>query len=153
MKVLIAVDGREDDAYFIRVAALAPLDRADEVVLVHVVDSGPRASMEVARDRFLVRRPLLPEREVELERAEEEGARDTLARALAALKGIGVPEERLREVTLQGKPNEAIRRLADDEDVALIVVRGREGKPGPHSLGKTARFLVDHTRHAALLVR
>jgi hypothetical protein len=33
------------------------------------------------------------------------------------------------------------------------VVRARPGRPGPHSLGKTARFLVDHAPLAALLVR
>jgi nucleotide-binding universal stress UspA family protein len=153
MKVLIAVEGREDDAYFRRAAAVAPLERADGVLLVHVVDTGPRADLEAGRDRFLLHRSLAPERQAEIERAEDEGARGAMHRARRALIESGIPEERIHDVVLRGRPNEAIRDLADSEDVSLIVVRGHPGKPGPHSLGKTARFLVDHARHAALLVR
>jgi hypothetical protein len=54
---------------------------------------------------------------------------------------------------LRGKPKEELRSLAEREHVALIVVHGRAEKPGPHSVGKTARFLIDHCPEAALLVR
>jgi nucleotide-binding universal stress UspA family protein len=60
---------------------------------------------------------------------------------------------RLDDLILRGKPNETIRDLADGEDVDLLVVAAREARPGPHSLGKTVRFLVDHAPHATLVVR
>jgi len=153
MIVLLAVDGSESSDYFGRVAALVPLQSADEVLLGHVVDAGPRGDLEMGRERFLVRRPLSLERGTQMTQAEQERTRIVLERARQALMERGVPEERLRVITLRGRPNEELRRLAENEHVDLIVVRGRPGKPGPHSLGKTARFLVDHARTAALLVR
>jgi nucleotide-binding universal stress UspA family protein len=92
-------------------------------------------------------------RSAELARAEEERAAATLQFARHALVAAGAPDSAIREITLRGKPNDELRRLAEREEVALIVVGGRRGKPGPHSLGKTARFLVDHAPAAALLVR
>ncbi|HEX8917349.1 MAG TPA: universal stress protein [Chloroflexota bacterium] len=153
MIVLLAVDGSEPPEYFGRVATLAPLRSADEVILAHVVDSGPRSDLEAGRDRFMMRRPLSPERGTEIERAERERALTALERARQTLQDLEVSGERMRSVALQGRPNEELRHLAERERVDLIVVRGRGGKPGPHSLGKTARYLVDHTPTAALMVR
>lgn len=151
MKVLIAVKGSEGEAFFRRVAALTALPHAERVILAHVVDTEPRGDLEGGRDRFLGRRPLGRERSAELNRAEEERARAGIRVARQALLDAGVAENCIAEVVLRGKPNEELRRLAEAAD--LVVVGGRGGKPGPHSLGKTARFLVDHAPHAALLVR
>jgi nucleotide-binding universal stress UspA family protein len=153
MKVLIAVKGNEDEAFFRRVERLVPLTQAEAIALVHVIDSGPRADLDRARDRFLVARPVSPERAAELSRAEEDHARAVLQFARHALARLGLPDQRVHEITLRGTPKEELRRWAEGERVSLIVVHGRPGKPGPHSLGKTARFLVDHCPEAALLVR
>lgn len=153
MKILVAVKGSEGELFFRRAASLAPLASAEEVLLAHVIDIVPRADLEVGRERFLTRRPLSVEREAALERAEEERARAALQFARHVLAVAGVPEDRMREVTLHGKPNEELRRLAEEERVDLVLVQGRSGKPGPHSVGKTARYLIDHAPRSALLVR
>jgi nucleotide-binding universal stress UspA family protein len=153
MRALIAVQGSEGESFFGRAAMVAALDRADEVVLAHVIDSGPRADLEFGRERFMARRPLPPDRSEDLMRAEEERARGILSFAAQALRDVGVEDERMREVVLRGKPNEALRDLAEREQADVIVVRGRSGRPGPHSLGKTARYVIDHAPGAALLVR
>ncbi len=153
MKVMIAVAGAETEDYFQRVAALVPLDRAGEIVLAHVIDTRQRAEMEFGRERHFTKRPLPENRSNDLTRAETDRAQASLQFARHALLATGIPGERLREVMLRGKPNEELIALANREEIELIVVGGRGGKPGPHSLGKTARFVVDHAPHAALLIR
>jgi nucleotide-binding universal stress UspA family protein len=153
VRVLIAVKGSEEARFFVEIATLTPLQAASNILLAHVVDMGPRADVERGRDRFLVRRPLAPERLMELTRVEEEGAQAVLQFARQTLVAVGVPDAHIHEMILRGKPNEELQRLTEAERTDLVVVGGRPGKPGPHSLGKTARFLIDHAPRAALLVR
>ncbi|HLJ67475.1 MAG TPA: universal stress protein [Chloroflexota bacterium] len=153
MKVLIALKGNEGAVFFRRLAALLPLTRAEAILLVHVIDVTPRADLERGRERYLVRRPVSPEQTAELAGAEEAHAEAVLQFARQQLAASGLPDERIHEVTARGKPKEELRRLAEEERVSLIVVHGRPGKPGPHSLGKTARFLVDHCPEAAMVIR
>lgn len=153
MKVLIAIAGSEHEGFFRRVAALAALDRAEEITLAHVIDTKHRAEVEFGRERYFTRHALSEGRSAELMQAEETRAQAGVGFARQALIEAGVSENRLRDVMLRGKPNEELRRLAEDERIDLIVVGGREGRPGPHSIGKTARFLIDHAPNAALLVR
>jgi nucleotide-binding universal stress UspA family protein len=153
VKVLIAVKGTESESFFQRLLALGPLTVADEVMLAHVVDTESRSGVEAGRDRFMVRRTLGPARGGQIEIAEQEHARAVLHTALQILVAGGIPPSRIHQSVLRGKPNEAIWRLAEEQSFDLITVGGRSGKPGPHSLGKTARFLVDHAPVAALLVR
>lgn len=153
MKILIPIEGSEDETHFRRIVALAPLRQAEVIVLAHVIDTGTRGDVEYGRERYLVRRPLSPDRRDELTRAEEERARAGLDFARQALISAGVPEERLSQAVLRGKPKETLCDLAEREAITLTVVRIRSGKPGPHSLGKTARYLVDHAPGAVLLLR
>lgn len=153
MKVLIAVKGAEGESFFARAAALVRLETAREVILAHVIDATHRQDMALGREHFLGHRGLPSSREADLDRAEAERAQAGLQFARQALIAAGVPENSLREERLRGKPNEEIRHLAEREGVDLIVVGGRGGRPGPHSLGKTARFLIDHAPVAALLIR
>jgi len=153
MNILFAIQGAEDAAFFRRVAAVAPLERAQHLLLAHVIDTGPRGGIELGRERYLGRRALGEVRSADLQQAEEAQARSSVQFARQALGELGVADDRLQEVVLRGKPNEELRRLAEEEKVDLIVVQGRAGKPGPHSVGKTARFLIDHSPHGVLLVR
>jgi nucleotide-binding universal stress UspA family protein len=153
MKVLIAVKGAETEEYLRRVAALAPLREAQLIILAHVIDAGARSGVELGRERYFGRRTLGGDRSLELTAAEEARAGAALQFAHAALTDAGIDDARLSDRTLRGKPNETLRDLAEQESIDLIVVGARAGKPGPHSLGKTARFLVDHAPRAALLVR
>ncbi len=153
MKVLIAISGFEHEGFFRRVVTLAPLHGADEIRLAHVIDTKHRAEVEFGRERHFTKRAMPEERRVDLMQAEEFRAQAAMRSARRALIDAGLPENRVLDVMLRGKPNEELQRLAEDERIDLIVVGGREGKPGPHSIGKTARFLIDHAPNAALLVR
>jgi nucleotide-binding universal stress UspA family protein len=151
--VLIPVSGQEDEHFFRRAAELLPLPRVESVLLAHVVDAGARGDVELGRDRYLLHRPLPKHRVRELSEAEGGRARDALACARQALTAAGVPDTLLHEVILHGKPREALRDLAVQQGALMTVVSARPGKPGPHSLGKTARFLTDHVSGAVLLIR
>ncbi len=153
MKVMMAIKGTEDTSFFENAAALAPLDHADRILLAHSIDPTPHADLERSRERFLGKRSLGTLRTAELLQLEEERARAILRFARQELVTAGVPDGRIDEITLRGKPNEELRRQAEELQVDLIVVHGKAGKTGPHSVGKTARFLIDHCPQAALLVR
>lgn len=153
MKVLIAIAGSESAVFLHHAAVLAALDRAEEIVLAHVIDTRQREELEFGRERFFTRHALPESRSADLTRAEEARAEAGIRFARHALIEAGVDGSRLQEILLRGKPNDELLRLADDRGIDLVVVGGREGKPGPHSIGKTARFLIDHAPHAALLIR
>lgn len=153
MKVLVAVKGTEGESFFRRLVSLGALTVADVVLLAHVVDVEPRSGVEGGRERFMVRRTLGSARTGQIELAEEARAQAVLRSALRALIDGGVKQDRIQDTLLRGKPRESLRELAERESVDLIVLGGRSGPPGPHSVGKTARFLLDHAPRAALLVR
>jgi nucleotide-binding universal stress UspA family protein len=154
MRILFPVSGAESEAYFARAAGLVGAADVTAVLVAHVVDEGRRAGLEHGRERFLDRRALAPQRLSEIEAAEREGAESVVERAAAALSrtplGGHVEIERM---VLTGRTNEVLRDLAEGWGADLIVVRGRPERPGPHSIGKTARFLIDHAPSAALMVR
>lgn len=153
MKVLLAITGSEGEGFLRRVVMLAALDHAEDIVLAHVIDTKHRAEVEFGRERFFTRHAVPEGRSADLTQAEEERARAGMRFARQALIDAGVSESRLRDIMVRGKPNEELCRLANEEKVDLIVVGGRGGKPGPHSIGKTARFVLDHAPSSVLLIR
>jgi nucleotide-binding universal stress UspA family protein len=153
MNVLIAVKGSETEAYFRQVAVLLPPGERQRLVLAHVVDAGPRAGMEMGRQHRLSGRGLGEDRLSALTQAEEDRARSALQFGRQALMAAGLDDGHMEEIVLRGRPNEELLHLAEAEGIDLIVVGGRKEKLGPHSIGKTARFLIDHAPHAALMVR
>jgi nucleotide-binding universal stress UspA family protein len=154
MRVLFPVKGVETPSYFEAAAGSIPASEVTALMVAHVVDEARRAGLEHGRDRFLERRELGPGRRAEIESAEREAAEAVVNRAVAAVMATGrFPDVEPETSILHGKRNEVIWDLTDQWGADLIVVRGRAGKPGPHSVGKTARFLIDHAPKAALLVR
>jgi nucleotide-binding universal stress UspA family protein len=119
----------------------------------HVIDRAARDEMRLGRGRYPGRQQLGSQRSAGLEQAENERTSLVLQFARHSLARAGVDGERVQEIALFGRPSEELRRLADEKRVDLIIVGGRPGKPGPHSLGKTARFLIDHAQRAILMVR
>lgn len=151
MRVLFPVSGAEGAGFFAAAVGLIAARDVTAALVVHVVDEARRAGLERGRERFLDHRALGPHRQAEIEQAEQEAAAEVVERACAVLAGL-LPVQPERTV-LRGKTNEVIRALAEGWNADLIVVRGRPGRPAPHSIGKTARFLIDHAPKAALLVR
>jgi len=127
-----------------------PLD----LMLVFVIDEGPRHGIEALRGP-LGRRPRLgPARRLQIERAEARSGEVVLAEAQAAAARAGVAEATTH--MLRGRPERAIVDLAMQQ-VDLVAIGAREGvaalPPGPESVGHVARAVLDHAPCSVLLVR
>jgi len=155
VRVLVALGAGDADAWLARAVACLP-GTTDELVLVHVIDPGPRQEWEQARGRRSARAPLSPDRRAALDEAERAGAEAILRQGAAALRaaGYGGP---LTQQVLRGRPERALVEAAAALGVDLIVLSAREGAqrtpPGPRSVGHVARFVVDHAPGPVLLVR
>lgn len=154
MRALVAVGASQDTAGLPPLLALLPAATTD-LVLVHVVDLGPRHEWEHARGRFMARAPLRPEREASLADAEREQGEAVLARAEAAVHGAGY-QGPITQHLLAGHPEHEIVAAAATLRAGVILLRARErpGPPsGPASVGHVARFVVDHAPCPILLLR
>jgi nucleotide-binding universal stress UspA family protein len=115
---------------------------ADEVTLLHVTDAGAVDAAQGAFAALLGRGGAGPGRQ--LEAMAEAAATEVLEAAAARLAR---PAQQLRR---RGRPEREV--VAAARDAALLVL-GRQGaEAGPRSLGKAARFVVDHAPCPVLLV-
>jgi len=149
MRILCAIGTRRGSEV---IRQVAPITReGDELVLVHVIDEGPRHDLDRLRG------PLHPHHEhrEELDAAEEEAGKAMLKEALAEAARLGLTaSERLE----RGRPEHVVVELAGKTNAELVVLYAREspqGHPriGPPSVGHTARFVVDHSPTHVLLLR
>jgi nucleotide-binding universal stress UspA family protein len=150
MRVLCCLDGTN----FEQVSKATEILSANEPItlgILYVTDTGPRKDIENTRTRFL-RHPGPPRsREQEMQQAEHAAAEDILSEGLRYLPGA---ETLLR----QGRPEREIVNLAAEWQADLVIVCPRAeygGKPtlGPKSVGRVARFVIDHAPCPVLLVR
>jgi len=155
VRVLLAVGANPDPVWLQRAVTLLPA-QTSELVLLHVVDVGPRHEWEQARGRFVARAPLRPEREASLADAERERGVAVLARAEAILSGADY-RGAIRQRLVTGRPEREIVAAAATLGADVIVLRAREGAgrapAGPASVGHVARFVVDHAPCPVLLLR
>jgi nucleotide-binding universal stress UspA family protein len=120
--------------------ALAP--PADDITLLHVMDTAATDAARGAFTALLGRSGADPA--ARLEALAESDAREVLDSAAARL---GRPA---RKLGLRGRPEHQVVTMA--RDMALLIL-AREGvEAGPRSLGKAARFVVDHAACPVLLV-
>lgn len=152
MHVLIAVKGPEPEEFFTRIGALLP--GAALGMLVHVIDERPHREIEMVERHSLLHRNLPSERAKRMESAEREAAQRVLDRAQQLLARARFTNAAVEQVIVRGRPEREIVRIADDREADLVVVCGRrEKRPGPKSVGKVARFVLDHVTCDVLLVR
>jgi nucleotide-binding universal stress UspA family protein len=152
MHVLIAVKGREPEEYFTQLVTLLPPGAL--ITLVHVIDERAHSEVIASRESYLFHRHLPKEREALLLEAEEQAAQRILAHAETALIKAGLTTLQAAKVTTRGKPEHEIVRLVEEAQIDLVAVCARRsGEVGPKSIGKVARFIIDHVRASALLVR
>lgn len=115
---------------------------ADEVTLLHVTDAGAVDAAQGAFTALLGRGGAGPG--AQLEAMTEAAAIEVLEAAAARL---GRPARQLRR---RGRPEREVVQAARG---AALLVLGRQGEQaGPRSLGKAARFVVDHASCPVLLV-
>jgi nucleotide-binding universal stress UspA family protein len=150
MRVLGAVGLRGGAELVERTAArLSPVE---ELLLLHVVDSGPRRGLVELQMR---RGAPLGAREMAISGAESAASQAALDEALAAARRLGIPARTLVE---RGVPEQLIVQVARQEAVEAIAIHasdGLSGRPhvGPASVGHAARFVLDHSPCDVLLLK
>jgi nucleotide-binding universal stress UspA family protein len=115
---------------------------ADEVTLLHVTDAGAVDAAQGAFTALLGRGGTGPG--AQLEAMTEAAATEVLEAAAARLAR---PARQLRR---RGRPE---REVVQEAGGAALLILARQGaEAGPRSLGKAARFVVDHAPCPVLLV-
>lgn len=152
MRILVGVAERGAPELLAELDRVRPL-REDEVLLAHVIDNGMRGEVELHRGH-LMPRPLPQHRARAIGEAEREAAR------LAAEEAAGVAVRLAARVEVsveEGEPGRVLSRLAELRGCDLVAVAARvdrgDLRPGPHSVGHTARFVLDHSPRPVLLLR
>ena len=149
MRILCAVGDRRGVELVRRVAQAAR--PGDEVVLLHVIDTGPRHDLNHLGGTL---RPHHQQRE-ELDAAEQEAGQQMLQESAAEAGRLGLASTTRLE---RGRPEQVVVALARDLDVSLVAVLARENPQahpvqGPPSIGHTARFVIDHAPADVLVLR
>jgi nucleotide-binding universal stress UspA family protein len=114
----------------------------EEVTLLHVLDSAALAAARGAFGGLLGRAG--PDPMARLEAMAEEAVTDLLD---AAEDRLGRPAGRIR---LRGRPEHQVTEAARGATLLVLARQGAEA--GPKSLGKAARFVVDHASCPVLLI-
>ena len=149
MRIMCAIGMRRGTELLKRVSRITKA--GDELVLVHVIDIGPRHDLNhlegTTRPHHLQR--------AQLNEAEQDAGSATLHEAQEEAERIGVPVATTLE---RGRPEHVIVELARESAVDAIALLAREnphGHPlqGPPSVGHTARFIIDHAPCDVLVFR
>jgi nucleotide-binding universal stress UspA family protein len=154
MRILCAVGQQGGEEIIQRLAGIFP--KETEIVLLHVIDSGPRRGLEAYLGRAGQMRPGGRESlNEQLNAAEETAGQSIIAEARQAAEEAGFLVTTRIE---RGNPEHEIVRQASEQGCRLVVIRaieGSQGRPqiGPASVGHTARFVLDHAPCDVLLLR
>ena len=152
MKILVGVAERGGPGLLAELDGLIQA-RGNQLLLAHVIDNGARGEIDLHRGR-LVRRPLPQHRLRLIGEAERQAAVAALEEAAAAAEALGASTE---TVAAEGEPGRVLSRLAEETNCQLVAVASRVDRrdepPGPHSVGHTARFVLDHSPRPVLLLR
>jgi nucleotide-binding universal stress UspA family protein len=153
MRVLCAVGLRSGPELVQRVAEI--LKAGSELLLVHVVDTGPHHDLKHLIGSLRHGPAGDPGRETELHAAEESAGKAALVETQEAVQAVGFTTS---TSLVWGRPEAVILQIAEDEKVSLISMWAREGAGGhphigPASVGHTARFVLDHAPCDVLLLR
>ncbi len=136
-----------DDTWQATVAeAAAFLPRDAEITLLHVASTEPEALARAARRGLLGRHQPPAAAPEPLLAISEQAASELLADAAARLG---------RPATLQARRGRVEREVvaaAEPMDILVLARDGDRQRLGPHSLGPTARFIVDHAPCRVLLI-
>lgn len=153
MRILLGVAERGAPELLAELDGILPV-RGVELVLAHVIDTGARGELERQRGRLHPPRPLPPHRQRVIGEAERQAAVAALQEADQAARALGAVAE---TVTVEGEPGRVLAGLAESRSCELVVVGARvdrrDERPGPHSVGHTARFVLDHSPRPVLLLR
>jgi nucleotide-binding universal stress UspA family protein len=155
MRILCAIGQHRGPELIRRLAAVA--GREHELILLHVIDTGPRHEMEglLRRPGGLRRPPVPPEQNRQIDAAEEAAGQAALDEAQVEAKAAGFS---VTTEIQRGRPGQSVVQAAREKSCELVVIwnsEGAHGRPqiGPESVGHSARFLLDHIPCDVLLLR
>lgn len=152
LRVLVCVDGTP--ASELLAGALPLVATRARWQAVHVIDTRGRVDLGLLRAGVPAAGPLPPHLVAAIEEAGGEHANMVLAAASAALLEHGLPSE--SGVVRVGEPGREICATALAVRASLVVLRASRQlnpRPGPHSVGHTARFVIDHAPCPVLVIR
>ena len=155
MRIVCSV-GQRAGAELVRRVLAATSGAQPELVLVYVIDTGPRKDMaQMSGPLRFGPRGGEPRHSAAMSAAEEAAGRASLDEAVAEARAAGVHAVARVE---RGKPEQIIVAVAREVQAALVAIRAREnaeGHPfiGPASVGHVARFVLDHAPCDVLLLR
>ncbi len=126
-----------------------------ELVVLHVIDTGPRHDMDIFGGPLRHGPRGGPQRTAAINAAEDSSAEVAIREALAVAERLGVSATARIE---RGRPEQIVVAVAREVRAELVVIRAREhteGRPfiGPPSVGHVARFVLDHAPCDVLLLR
>lgn len=152
LKALLCVDGAAPD----RLLEVAVPLLAYPVLWVptHIVDVRGRRDLGLLRGRIPGAGPLSRSQQEVINAATAEHTRAILDAAEASLRRRGLRQEppQIRV----GEPGREICTVSEGTGAGLIVLfasRRAHAGSGPHSVGHTARFVLDHASCPVLLIR
>jgi nucleotide-binding universal stress UspA family protein len=158
-RFLVAFAGTEDADFPGQVAnVVGPAGPDVEYTLLHVVEAAPR---ELAAHDPLFRRGPWPsagraELEQRMTEADEAGAAALLSLWQQRFESA-LPGTKFTQLVARGRPEQEIIAAARlmNADAVVLCARPHSGptEPGPRSVGHVARFVVDHSPVAVLLIR
>ena len=126
--------------------AAAFLPRDAEITLLHVTSTEPETLAHAARRGLLGRhQPATPAPEP-LRAISAQAATELLADAQTRLGRPATPQAR------RGRVEHEVLAAAEPMDILLLARDGDHHQLGPHSLGPTAHFIVDHAPCHVLLI-
>jgi nucleotide-binding universal stress UspA family protein len=154
LRVLCGIDLRSGTDLVRRVVALLSEARLD-VTVAHVVDLGPRHDQERRWSALRGSPRADPARYDAMVAAAEAAGREALDEARVAAKLLRVTASAVLE---HGMPEQALVRLVRERAMEVIALRAREWQDparslGPHSIGHSARYVLDHAPCDVVLVR
>jgi nucleotide-binding universal stress UspA family protein len=152
LKALLCVDGASPDRLL--EIAVPLLAQPVEWVPTHVVDVRGRRDLGFLRGGIAGAGPLSRSQQEVINAATAAHTRTILEAAEASLRSRGLPHEPSQ--IRVGEPGREICAVAEAVGASLVVLfasRRARAASGPHSVGHTARFVLDHASCPVLLVR
>jgi nucleotide-binding universal stress UspA family protein len=136
-----------EDTWETTVAEAATFLPSDaEITLLHVASTQPETAARVARLGLLGRHQPPAAAPEPLRAISEQAADELLADAQARL---GRPARRQAR---RGRIEQEVVAATEGMDILVLARDGDRERLGPHSLGPTARFVVDHAPCRVLLI-
>lgn len=155
MRIVCSIGLRSGTEIVRRVLAMAS-GNGLELVLLHVIDPGPRHDLaQISGPLRFGPRIGGPRHGQAIAAAEEAAGRMALDEAATAARAAGFEATILLEC---GRAEQVIVEVAREVEASLVAIRARdyaEGHPfiGPASVGHVARFVVDHAPCDVLILR